>query len=122
MTRNVMPGVILFCSCVACPGPSDSAWGQQEMVQHARFAGESPEVPAPWQIWTATVPSAQCRITRTNEGLVVDAAGRPFAVGGVFQMFQQETGFRFGKHNRQPLTFLVRRALMLVSSMSSTSR
>lgn len=42
--------------------------------------------PADWTPWRAAWEAAACELTPTSEGLVVDAANRPYAVGGVSQV------------------------------------
>lgn len=68
------------------------------MVRNSHFADRSADgMPTGWSVWEPGHRENACRVMTTAEGLVVDAPGRPFAVGGVRQVVE---GIRPGQAYR----------------------
>ncbi len=75
--------------CVATESATES------MVRNGDFSRQTVEGgPAEWSIWEPGHRQNACRVRLTSDGLVVDAPGRPFAVGGVTQIIE---GIRPGR-------------------------
>jgi len=71
----------LACSCAGY-----AAEGGKEMVLNPEFKkpGEG-SLPAHWSPWAQSWPGASCTVRMVREGLLVEAPGKPYAVGGVVQ-------------------------------------
>jgi len=85
-----------------------------ELLAHPAFVGAAAETPPPpWQCWQPQWRPAACDVRMGPEGLVMEAPGRLFAVGGVFQEVQ---GIRGGQAYRFEAVCRVRH---LVSPLGS---
>jgi len=59
---------------------------EQGLILNPDFAVVAEEgLPAHWKAWQPRWEAAGCRLRATPQGLWVDAPGRPYAVGGVYQ-------------------------------------
>lgn len=67
-------------------GGGRASQGEKELALNPDFteAGEQ-GLPAHWSVWTPVWRQASCRVRGAADGLLVDAPGRPHAVGGVWQ-------------------------------------
>lgn len=88
------PLVVLVASCATiAPRASAAAESAEavELIRAGRFAREADQAAgAPggsgaWAVWTPEVEANACAVRWTDEGLRVEAPGRPWAVGGVYQ-------------------------------------
>lgn len=89
---------LLLCSLlihgVASPVPGDNA-AQEELVLNGSFASQAGNgLPTDWVPWSPLWSQSACRLTRTPEGLLMDAPGKPHAVGGIIQTL---TGIKTGQ-------------------------
>lgn len=67
----------------------------EQLVHNADFSRPGAEgMPADWEIWQPGYRENSCRIRATPEGVVIDAPGRPYAVGGLAQTVE---GIRGGQ-------------------------
>jgi predicted amidohydrolase len=58
----------------------------QELVMNPEFTTASgPTMPEGWKLWSPAWSKAGCLVRGTPDGLLVEAAGDPYAVGGVVQ-------------------------------------
>lgn len=63
-----------------------AAQDQGELVRNPGFrAAGDQDLPEHWVLWEPACPEASCTVRGTEDGLRIDAPGRPFAVGGVRQ-------------------------------------
>ena len=84
--RFVPAGVVLaLCAVTAGAEPKAAATGGQ-LVRNGDFSTAAGGVlPAHWEAWEPAWKKATCRARKTDGGLLVDAAGCDYAVGGVVQ-------------------------------------
>jgi predicted amidohydrolase len=84
---------LLLVACVGAAADSQPQDQGKELVTNGDFtaagaalgAPERGDLPAGWTVWQAEWDKARCTVARTGEGLLVEAPGRPEAVGGVTQ-------------------------------------
>jgi len=71
----------------------DPPGGDAELVRNPTFA-TTPDaaLPAPWVAWEPEWQTARCTVHAAKHGLLVEAPGCPFAVGGVEQRIEGITG------------------------------
>jgi predicted amidohydrolase len=77
-------GVIVFgLACSSAPGDLDE---EKELVLNPDFAslGEG-RLPDHWSVWSPIWTEASCAVQVVSEGLLVEAPGKPYAVGGIWQ-------------------------------------
>jgi predicted amidohydrolase len=80
---RLLVGGLLAMTASASGQPSQV---KQELVLNPNFAAADQQgVPAHWAIWTPDWQQAACRVRCVAEGLLLDAPGKPYAVGGVWQ-------------------------------------
>jgi len=83
LMRSVVMGVIALVGVgVGIPVAAD------ELVQNSDFRAREQEVPDHWLAWTPDCAAAACTVRSTPDGLLIDAPGRAYAVGGVWQDIQ----------------------------------
>ncbi|MCS7236912.1 MAG: carbon-nitrogen hydrolase family protein [Thermoguttaceae bacterium] len=86
-----------FCWLVLGIGlvtPGLSSAGEQ-LVRNPDFSVRSDDgQPAEWELWQPGFRENACRVRATAEGVVVDAPGKPYAVGGLTQTIR---GIRAGQ-------------------------
>ncbi len=56
-----------------------------ELVQNCDFGRKEQKVADHWSVWMPEWAPAACTVRSTSDGLLIDAPGRPYAVGGVWQ-------------------------------------
>jgi predicted amidohydrolase len=70
-----------------------AARSETELVQNGRFAAATSEaLPEHWTAWKPLCENARCTVRTVPEGLLIEAPGRPHAVGGVEQELAQVQG------------------------------
>jgi predicted amidohydrolase len=80
--------LILFCPAVLCKDNNPN-----ELVLNPTFEqSESGNVPSHWSIWRPVWEKASCNVKTVPEGLLVEASGNPYAVGGVTQEIKNIKG------------------------------
>jgi len=83
--------VLALCAAVAGAGPGPAGAGKQ-LVRNGDFsAAGTGGVPAHWEAWEPAWRKASCRVRKTAGGLLVDAPGRDYAVGGAAQKLTDVT-------------------------------
>jgi predicted amidohydrolase len=71
--------LIIFCPVVFCGDNNPN-----ELVLNPTFEqSENGNVPSHWSIWRPVWQKASCNVKTVPEGLLVEAPGNPYAVGGV---------------------------------------
>lgn len=69
---------------------------ENERVQNGHFAAvQEHSLPEGWTPWTPLVEAANCTLRTVPDGLLVEAPGRPYAVGGVTQDLTIEGGHAY---------------------------
>jgi len=85
---------LLFVACLA--GSVSSVGGEveaQESVVNPTFIlSEGKELPTGWSIWAPVWEKAGCRVRSIKEGLLIEGATDPYAVGGVVQQIKGIVG------------------------------
>jgi predicted amidohydrolase len=82
--------LILFCSVVLCKGNHPN-----ELLLNPTFErSEKGNVPSRWSIWRPVWEKSSCNVKTVAGGLLVDAPGKPYAVGGVTQEIKNIEGGR----------------------------
>lgn len=76
-------GAIVFG--LTCSSASGDLGKSKELVLNPDFASSGGGLPDHWSIWTPAWAEAGCAVQAAPEGLLVEAPGKPYAVGGVFQ-------------------------------------
>ncbi len=79
---------LLFGAVMALAAPADGEPTQRtgELVLNPDFTAGGPQsLPADWSVWMPVWQPAACRVRRGEKGLLIDAPGKPHAVGGVWQ-------------------------------------
>jgi len=87
VTIRFVPVGIVLALCVAVAGAEPVAAGAgKQLVRNGDFsAAATGALPAHWEAWEPNWRRASCRARKADGGLLVDAAGRDYAVGGVVQ-------------------------------------
>jgi predicted amidohydrolase len=83
---------ILVASLVGllCSWAAGKEEGSKELVANPKFAVSDKEsLPADWSVWRPVWEKAACSVRCVGGGLLVEAQGRPFAVGGVTQTVKE---------------------------------
>ena len=79
----VLSAMILGVVCSSVPGDLSSV---KELISNPHFAPPgSGDMPEHWSTWMPSWGEASCTVQSLSEGLLVEAPGKPYAVGGVFQ-------------------------------------
>ncbi len=82
----------LGTACAAEAGPK-SQGPAGELVSNPDFSRHKPgEVAEGWTVWTAEVEGARAVVRAVAGGVLVEAPGKPFAVGGLRQEFGRVEG------------------------------
>ncbi len=82
--------LILFCPVVFCGNNNPD-----ELVLNPTFEqSEKDDVPSRWSIWVPVWEKASCNVKTVAGGLLVEASGNPYAVGGVIQEIKNIVGGR----------------------------
>jgi len=82
-TESILAVVVFGLVCSSASGDADKP---AELVSNPDFAStESRDVPEGWSIWSPEWKNASCTVKAASGGLLVDAPGRSYAVGGAFQ-------------------------------------
>lgn len=80
----------LFIASLSAMKPHE---GNKELVANSDFAETSADgMPANWSQFTPIWSEASCLVRTVEEGLFIEAPGKPFAVGGMWQELQNIQG------------------------------
>jgi predicted amidohydrolase len=75
--------VVCFGGIIFCGAQGVEA---KELITNPTFKSTGEEkLPGGWSVWRPVLDKTACRFESISEGLLVKAAGDPYAVGGVFQ-------------------------------------
>jgi len=90
--ESVLAVVVFGLVCSSGSGDIDKS---EELVSNPDFASsESGDMPKGWSSWSPEWTKATCKVKGVSEGLLMDAAGRQYAVGGAFQELEGIEGGR----------------------------
>lgn len=93
MCVTVLGIVVLASACRAAEPASQSPATAGEFVSNPDFSRhKAGEVAEGWTVWTAEVEGARAAVRAASGGVLVEAPGKPFAVGGLRQEFGQVQG------------------------------
>lgn len=71
---------------VAIASNSESAAPTGNLITNPSFAGwNEGTAPPGWEVWQPPIPEVACSVHAAKDGVIVDAPGKPFAVGGLRQ-------------------------------------
>ena len=85
MSRHLVFVIMVVCLMVSV-SDAGNVIETKELVVNPTFApSEGKELPAGWSSWTPVWEKAGCRVRCVAEGLVIEGATDPYAVGGVVQ-------------------------------------
>ncbi len=88
-SQMTQPGQV----CLAAAPAPKPAGSNGELVANPDFSRQKPgKVAEGWTIWTAEVEGARPAIRAVPDGVLVEAPGKPFAVGGLRQEFDSVQG------------------------------
>jgi len=91
----LVAAVAVACFGAMAQAAEPAAGDVADLVRNGDFsAGAEGKAPEHWAPWLPDWQPAACEIRKTADGLLVEAPGRPFGVGGVRQRLE---GFREGK-------------------------
>ena len=92
MSRHLAFVILVVCLMVSVSDAGNDIEAK-EMVVNPTFAlSEGKELPAGWSIWAPVWEKAGCRVRCVAEGLVIEGATDPYAVGGVVQEIKDIVG------------------------------
>ncbi|MEN6496766.1 MAG: carbon-nitrogen hydrolase family protein [Thermoguttaceae bacterium] len=85
---GLIAGIVALVTSTANATPEDD-----ELVQNGHFkAVDQQTMPEGWTPWTPLEETSSCTLRVVPDGLLVEAPGRPYAVGGVTQRLKVEGG------------------------------
>jgi len=92
MSRHLAFVILVVCLMVSV-SDAGNVIEAKELVVNPTFAlSEGKELPAGWSIWVPVWEKAGCRVRCVAEGLVIEGATDPYAVGGVVQEIKDIVG------------------------------